>query len=74
MTGDQPQPSWRKPVGMFAILAIIAIWGGIIATFAAEIGQWPRAVQALFYIVAGIIWIFPVRPLLVWMELGRWRA
>jgi hypothetical protein len=30
-------------------------------------------VQAIVYIVAGIIWIFPMRPVLVWMETGRWR-
>jgi len=73
---EQPtwRPSWRKPVGMLAILAIIAIWAGLIATFASEIGQWPRLVQVVFYVVAGIVWIFPVRPMLVWMETGRWRA
>lgn len=74
MNQPRPQPSWRKPVGMLAILAIIAIWGGLIATFAAEIGTWPRILQLIFYMVAGIIWIFPVRPLLSWMEIGRFRA
>lgn len=68
------RPSWRKPVGMLAILAIIALWAGLIASFANEIGQWPRLVQVVFYVVAGIVWIFPVRPMLVWMETGRWRA
>jgi len=74
---DEPptwRPSWRKPVGMLAILAIIAAWAGLIATFSAEIGRWPRVMQVIFYIVAGIVWIFPVRPMLTWMETGRWRA
>ena len=31
-------------------------------------------VQAVFYLVAGIIWIMPLKPLLRWMELGRWRG
>jgi hypothetical protein len=30
--------------------------------------------QAVIYIVSGIIWIAPLRPLLIWMETGRWRA
>lgn len=66
-------PSWRKPVGMFAILAIITIWAVIVASFSTVIGSWPGVVQLIVYVVAGIIWIFPTRPLLQWMETGRWR-
>ena len=33
----------------------------------------PVLVQALFYLVAGIVWIAPLKPLLRWMELGTWR-
>ncbi len=67
------RPSWRKPAGMLLILAIIAAWAVLIASFSGTIGLWPSIVQAVFYIVAGTIWIFPVRPVLVWMETGRWR-
>ena len=67
------RPSWRKPAGMFAILAIIAIWAVIVASFAPVISGWPRVIQMVVYIVAGIVWIFPTRPLLQWMETGRWR-
>ena len=74
MSQPQSQPSWRKPVGMLAILAIIALWGGLIASFSGTIGTWPRLAQLIFYVLAGIIWIFPVRPLLTWMEIGRFRA
>lgn len=70
---DPASPSWRKPAGMFAILAIIAIWACIIASFANTIGQWPGLLQLIFYVVVGIIWIFPVRPLLSWMEIGRFK-
>ncbi|MBN8829682.1 MAG: DUF2842 domain-containing protein [Sphingomonadales bacterium] len=68
------QPSWRKPAGILAILGLIALWAGAIASFSTQIGEWPRLVQVVFYVVAGIVWIFPVRPLLVWMETGRWRV
>lgn len=74
MIGAPPPPSWRKPVGMLAILAIIALWAGLIASFSVQIARWPTIAQTIFYIVAGIIWIFPMRPLLVWMETGRFRA
>ena len=67
------KPSWRKPVGMLLILAIIALWATAIASFSGMIGTWPGWLQAIFYVVAGIVWIFPVRPLLTWMELGRFK-
>jgi hypothetical protein len=67
------KPSWRKPAGMLIILAVIAVWGFIIASFSTVIGTWPGIVQLILYVTAGIIWIFPMRPVLVWMETGRWR-
>jgi predicted membrane channel-forming protein YqfA (hemolysin III family) len=70
---SEHQPSWRKPAGMLFILAVIAIWAVIVASFSQTIGRWPGLVQALVYIVAGIVWIFPMRPVLTWMETGRWR-
>ena len=30
--------------------------------------------SVLYYVVAGIAWILPLKPLLRWMETGRWRA
>ncbi len=69
----QHQPSWRKPAGMFIILGVITLWAVIVASFSGTIGQWPGIVQTIVYIVAGIVWIFPMRPVLVWMETGRWR-
>lgn len=74
MTPKGQQPSWRKPAGMLLILGVIALWAVIVASFSAPIGQLPGVVQALIYVVAGTVWIFPMRPVLVWMETGRWRA
>lgn len=67
------RPTWRKPAGMLLILAVIAGWAFIVASFSQTIGRWPGAVQLVVYVVAGIVWIFPMRPVLVWMETGRWR-
>lgn len=68
-----PQPSWRKPAGMFLILALIAGWTAIVVSLSPWVGTWPVLVQAVFYLVAGILWIAPLKPLLRWMELGTWR-
>jgi len=70
----KPEPSWRKPAGIFAILALIAVWAAAVASLAGVVGRWPIWLQSIFYIFAGIIWIFPLKPLLRWMETGRFHA
>ena len=70
----QDGPSWRKPAGMFLILMLIALWSALIVSQADAIGRLPWPVQAIVYLVVGIVWIAPLRPLLAWMETGRWRA
>ena len=68
------QPSWRKPVGIALILLLILVWAGLVAKLARLVGDWPVLVQALFYLVVGIGWIAPLKPLIRWMETGRWSA
>ena len=72
----QPQPSWRKPAGMLLILLLITLWTVLVASLSSWVGAWPALVQALFYVVAGIVWIWilPLKRLLRWMELGSWRG
>jgi len=67
------QPSWRTPVGIFAILALITLWCILVASLSGSVGGWPVLAQALFYLVAGIAWILPLKPLLVWIETGRFK-
>lgn len=66
--------SWRKPAGMLGILALILVWVVIVASFSAQIAALPGIVQLLLYVVLGIVWIAPLKPVLRWMETGRWRA
>ena len=65
------EPNWRKPAGIFAILALIGVWAVLVASLAGEVGKWPILAQAVFYLVAGIAWVLPLKPLLRWMETGR---
>ena len=66
-------PSWRKPAGMFAILALIAVLCVGIASLSGVVSGWPWWLQLAFYLVTGIVWITPLKPLLRWMETGKWR-
>ena len=65
------EPSWRRPVGVFGILAWIVLWVVLVASLSGSVGAWPVLVQALFYLVAGIAWIVPLKPVLRWIETGR---
>lgn len=67
-------PSWRKPAGMLAILALIVAWCALVVSFSRTVGGWHWSAQLAFYLVTGIVWIAPLKPLLRWMETGRWRA
>ena len=67
------EPSWRKPAGIFLILVLIAGWAVGVASLSSTVGQWPVLVQALFYLLAGLAWILPLKPLLAWMETGHFR-
>lgn len=71
---DPSDPSWRKPAGIALILLLILFWAGLIAGFSTVVGNWPALVQAPFYLFVGIAWIMPLKPLIRWMETGRFRA
>ncbi len=64
--------SWRKPVGVLAILAALALYGLLVMAAAPWLGRLPWPVQAVVYVILGLAWVFPVRPALSWMETGRW--
>ena len=68
------EPSWRKPAGIFAIIGLIVVWAALVASVASEVGKWPILVQTGFYLVAGIAWVLPLKPLLRWMETGHFRG
>jgi hypothetical protein len=67
-------PTWRKPAGALGIIIYILAWIVLVTTFSAEIGSLPVLVQLPIYILLGIVWITPLKPLLRWMETGRWRS
>lgn len=56
------------------ILLLIGVWAAFVASLAPFVGRWPVLVQAPFYLAVGLAWILPLKPLIRWMESGRWRA
>jgi hypothetical protein len=68
---QRPQPSGRAGAGIALILALIVAWAALVASLAPFVGRWPVLVQAAFYLVMGIVWIIPLKPLVRWMQTGR---
>ncbi len=66
-------PKWRVGAGIGAILLLIVLLAVLVASLSGTIGRWPVLLQALFYLVMGMIWVAPMKPLLSWMETGRFR-
>lgn len=71
---QEEEPRARPTAGVFMILGVIAVWAALVASVADVVSAWPALVQLLFYMVAGIVWILPLRPILRWSETGRWRS
>lgn len=61
-------PSARKAIGALAVLAFLTLWIVIAATVGSWLVGWPWWAQGLYYAAAGIVWVFPLRPLLAWMN------
>jgi len=67
-------PNWRQPVGMILILILILLWCGIVVSLLDWIVELNFWLQLPIYIFAGIAWIFPLKPLLIWMNTGKFRS
>ncbi|MGQ0559454.1 MAG: DUF2842 domain-containing protein [Sphingosinicella sp.] len=65
--------SARKLAGIGLIVTLIVSWSLLIVAVAERLIGAHWALQALFFLAAGLAWIAPVKPLLRWMETGRWR-
>ena len=68
------QPAPRKLAGIVMILALIVLWAAFVASFAPFVGKWPVLVQAPYYLVMGVAWVIPLKPLIRWTQTGSFRA
>lgn len=58
----------RKIITGLALLAFIALWIVLAGTIGTMLTGAPRWVQLAFFVVAGIAWVIPLRPLFRWMN------
>ena len=66
------KPTLRIPLGILALLFVLALCALAVAWASQWIGQLPVLAQAPIYLVLGVAWLLPMRRFLIWMETGRW--
>jgi len=64
------EPSWRKGLGIVLIVLLIVFWAAFVVMLSGAVSRWPILVQAPFYLIMGIAWIVPLKPLVRWMQTG----
>jgi hypothetical protein len=67
-------PSPRKLAGIALIVLAIVVWAAFVASFAPIVGKWPVLAQAPYYLVVGVAWVIPLKPLVRWIETGSFRT
>lgn len=65
------QPTLRIPLGILALLFVLAVYIGAVVWASQWIERLPMLAQALVYLVLGLAWLLPLRRFLIWMETGR---
>ncbi len=60
----------RKALGGLGIIAFLILYAVAAVTLAGHLPD-NRAIQMIYFVVAGIAWGLPLVPLIKWMEGGR---
>ncbi|MBW7947116.1 DUF2842 domain-containing protein [Sphingosinicella microcystinivorans] len=68
-----PKPSLRKPFGVLLLILLIALYALAAVAVAEPVTRLPALVQLPVWVALGIAWVFPARPLVRWIETGRFR-
>lgn len=58
----------KKLVGTFILLAWLAVYTLLCVQFSIHWLPDSHLARLIFFPLAGILWVFPVRPLLLWMR------
>lgn len=66
-------PTFRKPFGILGMIAGLVVYAGVVARLLGPLGMLPWYLAVPVYIVLGVLWLLPMKPLLLWMETGSWR-
>ena len=66
-------PTLRKPFGILGMILGLIIYAGVVSRLLGPLGALPWYAAVPLYIILGVLWLLPMKPLLLWMETGSWR-
>lgn len=58
----------RKFIGAATILIWVTAYIAVVAVIGDRVTQEPLWIQLIFFPVAGLAWVLPIKPLLKWMH------
>lgn len=67
------KPSPRNLIGILVLLAGLTVYALLVMQLGARIAEQSILLQTLFYIVTGLLWLWPARALLGWMGRAKGR-
>lgn len=66
-------PSLRRPLGILGLLLFLCLYALAAVALAEPVTRLNPLVQLPVWIVLGLAWVIPCRPVLLWIETGRFR-
>lgn len=67
VSSQSNKPSSRSFIGMALFLVGLGLYAFLAAGIGGLISDWHLAFQMIYYAIAGLLWIIPVKRLLEWM-------
>lgn len=58
----------RKPIAGLIMIAVLTAWIVAAATIGTRLTGAPGWLQLGFYVLAGVAWVLPLRPVFRWMN------
>lgn len=59
----------RKFIGMIALVTLVVVYALVVITI--PIQNISGFLQAIYYVVAGLLWVIPAGAIIAWMEKPR---
>ncbi|PZU50640.1 MAG: DUF2842 domain-containing protein [Sphingomonas sp.] len=66
-------PSLRRPLGILAVLVGIFAYCLFAVWLFEPVGRLHPLIQLPIWAVLGVAWVFPLKPVMIWIETGKWR-
>jgi hypothetical protein len=65
-------PSLRRPLGIIGLILFLFAYALFAVWLAEPVARLHVLLQLPVWLLLGLAWVLPVRPVMVWIETGRW--